>query len=141
MKRIIIDASVALKLFLADEEDGEKALVLLDKYVSNQLDILAPSLLESEVVNGLIIAMRRGRVDENDTYKALEGFVDLKIDLRPITSLYPKVLQNSIHYNLSAYDACYLALAESEETHLITADRKFFTSARKNRWIKWLGDI
>ncbi len=141
MKKIIIDASVALKWFLADEENGEKALMLLDTYVSDQMDILAPALLECEVINGLIVAMRKGRVEEGEIFKALEGFAHLKIDLRPITHLYSKVLKNSMDYNLSAYDACYLALAEAEETPFVTSDKKLFSSAKKNSWITWIGDV
>ena len=46
MKRIVIDASVVLKWFLADEKLSQPALALLDKYVSFELEIVAPSLLE-----------------------------------------------------------------------------------------------
>lgn len=45
MKRIVIDASVVLKWYLADEGYSQKALSILDKYVSNEIDILAPSLI------------------------------------------------------------------------------------------------
>jgi len=42
LKRTVIDASVVLKWYLADEKHGEKALGLLNRYISNELDILAP---------------------------------------------------------------------------------------------------
>jgi hypothetical protein len=47
---------VVLKWYLDDEEYGPKAMNLLTRYITDELDILAPSLLEYEVVNGLIIA-------------------------------------------------------------------------------------
>jgi hypothetical protein len=58
---------VVLKWYLDDEEYGQKALSLLAKYVSEELDIIAPSLLEYEVINGLLIAQKRGRIKEGNS--------------------------------------------------------------------------
>jgi hypothetical protein len=46
--------SVVLQWYLDDEEYGQKALSLLAKYVSEELDIIAPSLLAYEVIRGKI---------------------------------------------------------------------------------------
>ena len=92
MKRLVIDASVVLKWYLTDEEYGEKALNLLTKYISNELDFLAPSLLEYEVVNGLIIAQKRGRIKEEKILLAIDGFMDLNIKLKDFSQLYPRAL-------------------------------------------------
>jgi len=64
LKLTVINASVILKWHLPDEEYSQKAIGLLDKYISNDLDFIAPSLSEFEVINGLIIAQKRGRVEE-----------------------------------------------------------------------------
>ncbi len=81
MKRIVTDASVVLKWYLADEEYGQKALRILDKYISNELDILAPSLLEYEVINGLMIAKKRSRIQEKKLLLGIDGFVSLELKL------------------------------------------------------------
>ncbi len=81
MRRVVLDASVILKWYLADEEYGQKALGLLYQYISNELEILAPSLLEYEVVNGLFVAQKRGRIKEEKLLTAIEGFIDLEIKL------------------------------------------------------------
>ncbi len=141
MKKIIIDSSVVLKWYLADEEYSQKALELLNRFVTGQLNLLAPSLLEYEVANALIIAKRRGRVDWKDIFTALDGFVNLEINLKQLSAFYPKVLNYCMAYNVSAYDASYLALAEDEGTSLITADKRLYNSLRKIKWVKWLGDI
>lgn len=78
MKRIVVDASVALKWYLGDEEHGQKALGLLDKYISDELVMLAQSLLEYELINGLIIARKRGRVKGENILKAIDGFMNLE---------------------------------------------------------------
>jgi predicted nucleic acid-binding protein len=142
LKRIVIDASVVLKWFLADEEYSQSALALLDKYVSFELEIIAPSLLEYEVLNGLQIARKRGRIEQDKTIMAIEGFLSLEIDKKDISSFYPRILHFSETYNLTVYDASYLAVAAEEEIELVTADRNLHSKVKKDlNWIKWLGDI
>ena len=142
MKRMVIDASVVLKWYLTDEELGVKAISLLGEYVSNELDILAPSLLEYEIMNGLMIAQKRGGIKEEKILSAIEGFENLGINLRSLSDLYPQVIHFCKTYNRSVYDASYMALALDEGISLITADEGLFNSIRKDlKWVKWLGDI
>lgn len=142
MKRLVIDASVVLKWYLTDEEYGEKALNLLTKYISNELDFLAPSLLEYEVVNGLIIAQKRGRIKEEKILLAIDGFMDLKIKLKDLSQLYPRALYYCKIYNRSVYDASYLAIAESEGIAMITGDKRLYNAVKEElKWVKWFGDI
>jgi len=142
LTRIVIDTSVVLKWYLADEENGQKALAILDKYVSNELDILAPSLLEYEVINGLIIAKKRGRIQEKKILTAIEGFISLEIKLISLSLYYPKVIHYSKIYNRSAYDASYLALADDEDISLVTADKGLYAVVKKDlKWVEWLGEL
>lgn len=142
MNRVVIDASVVLKWYLVDEELGPKALDLLDKYVSDDLDFLAPSLLPYEVVNGLMIAQKRGRIEEKRILEAIEGFMGLGIKLKDLSLYYPRALKFSQVHGRSAYDASYLALAEEESAVFITADKTLFDKVKKElKWVKWLGDI
>jgi len=142
LKKAVIDASVVLKWYLVDEEFDIKALRLLSEYVSNELDILAPSLLEYEVMNGLMIAQKRGRIKEEKILAAVEGFVNLGINLKSLSHLYPQVIHFCKTYNRSVYDASYMALALDEGISLITADEGLFNAIKKElKWVKWLGDI
>jgi len=138
---MVIDASVVLKWYLTDEELGVKAISLLGEYVSNELDILAPSLLEYEIMNGLMIAQKRGRIKEEKILSAIEGFENLGINLRSLSHLYPQVILFCKTYNRSVYDASYMALALDEGISLITADEGLFNAIKKElKWVKWLGD-
>jgi len=142
MKRAVIDASVVLKWYLVDEEYSQKAIGLLDKYLSNEIEILAPSLLEYELIKGLIIAQKRGRVEEEKILEAIDGFISLEIKLKNLSLFYPKVLEYSRVYNRSVYDASYLALADKEGIILITADGEMYDAVKKDlKWVRWLGDI
>ena len=142
MKRIVLDASVVLKWYLPDENSGEKALSLLHQYVSGELDILGPTLLEYEVMNALLLAQKRGRIREEKVLLAVEGFIDLQITLKSVSSFYFKAIHYSRAYNRSAYDASYLAVADQEGLSIITADQGLYNAVKKDlKWIKWLGDI
>jgi predicted nucleic acid-binding protein len=142
LKRIVVDASVALKWYLDDEEHGQKALGLLDKYISDELVILAPSLLGYELINGLIIAGKRGRIKEENILKAIDGFMNLEIELKNMLHLYPKMIEFCKTYNRSAYDASYLAVAGEDSTDLITSDEGLYNAVKNDlKWVKWLGDI
>ncbi len=142
MNRTVIDASVVLKWYLDDEEYGQKALSLLSKYVSEELNIVAPSLLEYEVINGLLIAKKRGRIKEENILNAIDGFVNLEIKFVNLSSLYQEVLHYCKAYNCSAYDASYLAVAEGEGAVMVTSDVGLYKSVRKDlKWVKWIGDV
>jgi predicted nucleic acid-binding protein len=142
LNRTVIDASVVLKWYLDDEEYGQKALSLLAKYVSEELDIIAPSLLEYEVINGLLIAQKRGRIKKDKILTAIDGFVNLEIKFLDLSNLYQKVLHYCNAYKCSAYDGSYLAVAENEGAVMITSDAGLYKTVRKDlKWIKWIGDI
>ncbi len=139
MKRAVLDASVVLKWYLPDEGCGKTALDLLNRYLSGDLEILAPPLLEYEVMNGLVVAQRRGRLREEVIISAMEGFLNLGIKIVGVSGLYSRVLHFCRVYSRSAYDASYLALAEAEQIHFFTADETLYNAVKKDLgWVKCL---
>lgn len=141
MRRVVLDASVVLKWYLVDEEEGQKALDLLFQHTSNELEIIAPSLLEYEVVNGLFIAQQRGRIKEEKLITAIEGFIDLEINLVNLSTFHSKLTHFCKVYHRSVYDASYLAIADTEGIMMITSDASLYNTVKKDlKWVKWLGD-
>ena len=142
MKRIVIDASVVLKWYLSDEKYGQLALEILDKYVSYELELLAPSLLEYEVLNGLHVARKRGRIQIKMVWTAIEGFLNLEIEQKDISFFYPEAINFSANYSLSTFDSSYLAVADIENIPMITADVTLYNRVKKDlKWVKWLGNF
>lgn len=141
MKRVVLDASVILKWYLPDEEQGEEALDLLKRYISDDLEIIAPSLLEYEVINGLILARKRTRLSDDAILSAIEGFGNLGIRLLGFSGQYARLIYFCNTYRRSAYDASYLSVAESEKIPFITADEALYKAVKKDlHWVKRLGE-
>ena len=141
MKQAVLDASVVLKWYLSDEDHGQEALELLKRFISEDLEIISPALLEYEVTNGLVVARKRGRLPEDFIISAIEGFLNLGLRIVGLSGLYSRVVYYCKAYNRSAYDACYLALAEAEGVPFITADEGLYKAVKKDLdWVKWLGD-
>jgi predicted nucleic acid-binding protein len=140
LKRLVIDASVALKWFLLDEKYGDRALALLERFVRGELDLSAPSLMVYEVINGLVIAQRKGRIAEEQVLTSISGFLNLGITFVNVAGLEARVLHFCRVYNRSAYDASYLAVAEQDSVALVTGDERLYNSTKgKAAWVKWIG--
>ena len=52
-KRIVIDASTALKWTLRDEEPSSQADALLDDLLAGRLSVLVPTIFDYEITNVL----------------------------------------------------------------------------------------
>jgi len=140
MKRAVVDASAILKWYLLDEAHGAQALALLQQCTAGELEILAPSLLTYELLNGLVIAARRARLDQNIISLSFKGFMSLGVRFYEVSFFADKVLEYCRLYGRSVYDSSYLALAEQEGVDLITADERLFNSVQKDLpWVRWIG--
>ena len=139
MKTFVIDASVVLKWYLGDEVSDDSALSLLNRFVDNDVDLVAPALLEYEVISGLIIAQRRGRIPDSTLINAISAFQGLGIKLENIVGLGMRMLFYAKKYTRSAYDAAYLVVAEHMKLDFITADKALYNATHKDLpWVKLL---
>ena len=111
---LVVDASIVIDALAAADDRGAGIRSMLEKP-----DLLAPYLLDLEVIQGL----RRIAVsDVGDTTSMLHRFRLLTINRFEHLPLLPRVWE--LRDNLTAYDAAYVALAEATGAPLVTADRK-----------------
>ncbi len=94
-------------------------------------DIWVPSLWWHEIGNVVVLAKRRGRISDNDTSGliALYGELPVNTDTASGSGLMERVHRLSITYQLSAYGAAYLELAERKQAGLATLDNKLLQAA------------
>lgn len=82
----------------------------------------APHLIDVEVVHALRGLMLRGDLDESRAATLVMGWRRFGVRRAPIEPLLGRIWE--LRHNLSAYDASYVALAESLRCPLVTADHR-----------------
>jgi predicted nucleic acid-binding protein len=112
---IVVDASVLTPALADDDADGDRAR----EHLRGE-QLVAPELIDLEVVSTLRRAARAKRLDERRSAQALTDLTALPLRRVPHLPLLARVWE--LRDNLSAYDASYVALAESLGTVLLTAD-------------------
>ena len=126
---IVIDASVALAWCFADEESvaADRAL---DRVGTD--GAVAPAIWPLEVANGVCSAERRGRITLADASRLRELLASLPVEVEPIdvSTALGEVSELARRFDLSAYDAAYLALAARRGLPLATADQRLARTAR-----------
>ncbi|MEM4766042.1 MAG: type II toxin-antitoxin system VapC family toxin, partial [Nitrososphaerota archaeon] len=78
-KILVLDASVAVKWFNV-EPLREKALIIRDRYVNGEIELIAPDLLYYEVANALRYNPRFGIEEVKSALKALEDLSIITYD-------------------------------------------------------------
>lgn len=114
MNRWVIDASAAVE-YLLRTPLGQKIGELLDDTF-----LLAPALLDVEVLFVLRRAVLQNRLEEHRARLALEDLTAWPVDRIPHSALLREAWK--LRHNVSAYDAFYVAVARLYEAPLLTAD-------------------
>ena len=142
-KCVVVDASIAIK-WAIKEENTDLALVLLADWTEKEIIILAPAILSYEVTNVFHQRIRREAYPFEDAQRALEEIIYelIGFDFANTPATHIRAIQLSQQFGLpAAYDAHYLALAESKHCELWTADKRLWNSTKgKLPWVRWLGD-
>jgi predicted nucleic acid-binding protein len=112
---IVIDASVLAPALADDDIDGDRARGRL-----RGERLVAPELVDLEVVSVLRRAASAGRLEERRSAQALADLGTLPLRRVSHLPLLPRVWE--LRDNLTAYDAAYVALAEVLGLLLLTAD-------------------
>ena len=114
MSRYVVDASAAAEYLLRTPLGLKVANIIEDGF------LLAPELLDVEVLSVLRRAVLRRQLNEQRALRAVEDLMDWPIDRIPHRSLVWAAWQH--RNNVSAYDAFYVAAARLSNALLITAD-------------------
>jgi len=137
---VVVDTSVVLKWQLDDEEYIPQATALRnDFYALEAVKAIAPYLLIYEVVNGILTATKRKRLAPDKALEVMDNLMELGVELKEAEP--ERILELALKHKLSAYDASYLVLAESEGCDLWTGDRPFYQAVKSDLpQVKWIAD-
>ena len=114
MSRYVVDASAAAEYLLRTPLGLKVANIIEGGF------LLAPELLDVEVLSVFRRAVFRQQLTEQRALRAIEDLMDWPIDRIPHRSLVWAAWQH--RNNVSAYDAFYVAAARLSASSLITAD-------------------
>ena len=128
---IILDSSVIAKWFFP-EESGQLALKIKDDFTANVTSISAPLLLYWEINNLLKTATKRSRITAKSAVSVYEAFLKLNFIVYSSEELMAKTLKIAIRFDISSYDASYVALAEYLQKPFFTADQKLLSKVISN---------
>lgn len=113
--RVVCDASALVATLLDDGPSGRWAAEAL-----TGADLAAPSLVSFETANIIRRQELAGRVSPDQAAQAHADLLDLAVEHWPYELLAARAWE--LRRNLSAYDACYVALAELIDGTLVTLD-------------------
>lgn len=130
-QEVILDGSVFMAAILPDEE-SPIAEAFFAGMEDNRYHVIVPQLFFHEALNVLITALRRKRIDEEGFNEYLEFLLQFPCEVHDFSST-PKGLllatELAHQYQLSAYDAAYLALSKHTNAPIITLDKTLSRAA------------
>lgn len=133
---IIIDASVAMKWFVDEIEDVDKALMLRDRALNGELKVGIISLIFYEVMNTLSRKWPEKAMPSISVLMMFH-FDEFSLNLK-IAYIALEIMQKCP--KVSFYDASYHATAIENNGTFITADEGYYQKAKSFKHIKLLKD-
>ncbi|MFQ5685319.1 MAG: type II toxin-antitoxin system VapC family toxin [Candidatus Scalindua sp.] len=123
MNEFVIDTSVVVKWFSKDEDDSETALHLRQDMLDGYCTLIAPDLLIYELANVL-------KYNPNFTIKdvkvSMDSVYNMGIDIKRVDSLViTHAIEIAFEFNVTIYDACFMALSQIVKKPFLAVDYKF----------------
>ncbi|WP_131785427.1 type II toxin-antitoxin system VapC family toxin [Protofrankia symbiont of Coriaria ruscifolia] len=114
----VIDCSALIRTLTDHGPTGQA----VRRRLASLESLAAPGLLDYEVISALFGMVRGRKVTARDAEKAIGDYQLLPLVRHETLILWTRV--RDLHHNLSAYDAQYVALAETLRLPLITSDAR-----------------
>lgn len=115
---IVLDASAAVEWLLQTSTGARVA----HRILSSRETLHAPHLLDVEVTQVFRRQVAHGAITASRAEEALQDLLDLRLRRHPHGFFLRRIWE--LRDNLTAYDALYVALAETLHAPLLTCDGK-----------------
>ena len=134
----MVDASVVIKLFVNEDFSAETRRF----FKTPGLRLYAPDFLYVECTNILWKYVRRFNVPLQTAQQSLYKLQRLRFHPVSAPIFLESAIQLASQYDLSAYDATYVSLAQGFSIPLVTADEKLIRKLKgSDVEALWIGDL
>lgn len=124
--RLVVDASAIAEVVLRTE----LSTPFLHVMRSPDAEMHVPALCDLELVSVLRGALLRGSLTADRAEEALADYLSLPLKRHSHERLLWRIFE--LRENFSAYDGCYVALAEALDATLVTGDRRLAAAVREH---------
>ena len=140
--RAVVDASVAVKIFVPEALSAEAQTVFVRFAQENGAELIVPDLFFIECANVFWKWVQRSAYPPKAAQEHLRDLTGLGLTVIPTQVLAEDTLDIALKHRITAYDACYIAAAAQLRLPLITADEKLVGQVAKGSYeVQWLGDV
>jgi len=136
---LVLDSSVFLKWFLQEEILADCALRLRQFFLAGSASIQSPTLALYEFSNAL---RYKNDWTLSEIQQAITSLWNMGIRWSPTNALVMKrAVEIARQFDITIYDATFIALAQAQDCLLITADQKLLQRVGGLDCVKFLGDV
>lgn len=134
----VLDSSVIVKWF-CQEEDTDLALKFREGYVNGDVNVAFPDLVIYEIANAL---RYNQKLTEDDVKNSINSLIDLGMDIIvPTKKVTESAISLAFKYDITLYDAYFVALAKELGFEFVTADDNFYKKVKNLNLVKLLKNI
>ena len=140
MKVYILDTSVIVKWFSEYKEDGlDESLRLRNDILEGKSSAIVPALMFYELANAL---RYNPRFNADDVKTAVHSVMEMGLDVKGIDAeIMTRAVEIAFRFHATVYDTYFLALSQTENRPLVTADYRFFERMKGFRNLLRLSDF
>jgi predicted nucleic acid-binding protein len=141
-RSFVIDASVAVKWFVEDEDLIAEARALRANSLVAGHRLVGPPLLFAEATNAIYQRFRRKDISDRDVDRIVAALWIQQIEVLAPADLTQRAYRFVRQHRLAnVYDSHYVVLAQELGTEFWTGDERIFNSVHTVApWVRWLGD-
>lgn len=138
----VIDASVGIKLFIAEPFSDKVDAIFAHLTLPLPARLCVPDLFFIECANILWKHVQRFGYAASKARADVTDLATLRLERYATYALAAAALDLAVTYRLTAYDACYVALADRLKMPLLTADDKLARGLAGSPFnVVWIGDF
>jgi predicted nucleic acid-binding protein len=132
----VVDTSVIMTVMLSEPRAAK-----VEQWLESATDLHAPDFLQIEVVNALISARRRDRIDEEGVCRAFNELEELPFVFHSSERFLRRGMDICLRHHRRRYDALFIALAEQLEDPLVTCDRALVQGLKGSPLAQWVREL